>query len=124
MKKILLRVFLLTLFILNLLTLLLDWQIIPGLTSQGGLLVITSNPWLSVIIIGMYSVSVIFYAKNKKIFFITGMCALSALFALEFSRFEQYGRFRNNAIGIYFGLSTIIINIVFYIIILKKETFE
>lgn len=124
MKKILSRVFLLVLFILNLLTLLFDWQIIPGLTSQDGLLVLTSNLWLSVIIVGLYGVSVVFYGRHKKLFFITGLCALSALFALEFSRFESYGRFHNSAIGVYLGLVTIIINIIFYIIILRKETFE
>lgn len=122
MKKILSKAFLLALFILNLLTLLLDWQVIPGVTFQGGLLVLTSNLWLSLIIVGMYGISIVFYEKRKKLFFTTGLCALSALFALEFSRFERYGRFRNSAIGVYLGLLTIIVNIVFYIIILKKET--
>lgn len=124
MKKLMLRGLLLVLFVLNLLTLLFDWRIIPGLTSEDGMIILTSNMWLAMIIVGVYGISVIFYGKHKKLFFTTGLCALSALFALEFSRFERYGRFRNSAIGVYLGLATIIINIAAYVIILKKETFE
>ena len=45
------------------------------------------------------------------------------LFALEFSKFESYGRFNNSAIGVYLGLLTMIITIAAFILLLRKETF-
>ena len=54
---------------------------------------------------------------------ISGLCSLSMLFALEFSKFESYGRFNNSAIGVYLGLLTMIITIAAFILLLRKETF-
>lgn len=45
------------------------------------------------------------------------------LFALEFFKFESYGRFNNSAIGVYLGLLTMIITIAAFILLLRKETF-
>lgn len=124
MKSIFRRLILFILFIINLITLLFDWHVVQGLTSTDGLVILTKNLWLSGIIICLYFFSLVFYPKNKKLFFITGLCALSALMALEFSAFETYGRFNNKAIGVYLGLATMLCNIAAWVFILKKETFE
>lgn len=107
----------------NLLTLLLDWQVIDGLTSRRGILVLTSNMLLSAIILCSYFVSIVFYEKAKKIFFILGLCSLSMLAALEISKFETFGYFKNSAIGVYLGVGTIVLTIILYIFLLRKKYF-
>ena len=105
----------------NLLTLLTDWKVLPGLTSRRGLLILTGNLSLSLLILGLYFVSVVFYNKAKKVFFITGLCSLSMLFALEFSRFEEYGRFSNAAVGVYLGLISMLLCLAGYVLLLRKS---
>lgn len=121
MKSLLKRVVLAVLFIFNLCTLLLNWQVIEGLTFRKGTIVLTGNLILSAIIIGLYFISLIFYNKSPNIFFITGICSLSMLAALEFSKFEAYGRFNNPALGVYLGLVSIVITIIAYAILLKRK---
>lgn len=121
MKRMWHRIVLFVIFIMNLATLFLDWHVIEGLTSVDGLLILTKNVWLSGSVICLYCISIIFYNKNKKVFFVTGLCSLSALFALEFSAFETYGRFNNSALGVYLGILTIIVNIVAYILLQRKN---
>lgn len=121
MKSLLKRVTLAVLFIFNLCTLLLNWQVIEGLTFRRGTIILTGNLILSAIIIGLYFVSLIFYNKSPNTFFITGICSLSMLFALEFSKFEVYGRFNNSALGVYLGLVSIALTIIAYVILLKKS---
>lgn len=123
MKCILKRVLLAALFFINLSTLLLDWQIIEGMTSRDGVLVLSGNVILSGIILCMYFLSLLLYKKSKTTFFITGLCSLSMLAALEFSKFESYGRFNNSATGVYLGIFSIIITIIAFILLLRKETF-
>lgn len=124
MKSIFKRCLLVILFMLNLSTLFLDWQIIEGLTSRSGVLILSSNIVLSGIILCTYFFSLLFFKKSKKLFFITGLCSLSMLAALEISKFESYGRFNNQAIGVYLGLLTMIVTISSFVFLLRKETFE
>lgn len=123
-KSVLKRLLLAALLLVNLSTMLFDWQIIEGLTSRGGLLVLSGNAVLSCMILSIYFLSLLLYGKLKTICFISGLCSLCMLFALEFSKFEFYGRFNNSAIGVYLGLLTIIITIAAYILLLRKETFS
>lgn len=123
MKSILKRLLLAALLFVNLSTLMLDWQIIEGMTSRDGILVLSGNIVLSGIILCIYFLSLLLYKKLKTVCFISGLCSLSMLSALEFSKFESYGRFNNSAIGVYLGLSTMIITIVTFILLLRKETF-
>lgn len=123
MKSILKRVLLAALLLVNLSTLLLDWQTIEGITSRDGVLVLSGNIVLSGVILCIFFLSLLLYKKLKTIFFISGLCSLSMLFALEFSKFESYGRFNNSAIGVYLGLLTMIITIAAFILLLRKETF-
>ena len=124
MKNILKRLLLSALLLVNLSTLLLKWQTIEGMTSRNGILVLSGNIILSGIILCIYFSSLLFYKKSKKTCFISGLCSLSMLFALEFSKFEAYGRFDNSAIGTYLGLLTMIITIVTFVLLLRKETFQ
>ena len=103
--------------------LLLDWQAIEGITSRDGVLVLSGNIVLSGVILCIFFLSLLLYKKLKTICFISGLCSLSMLFALEFSKFESYGRFNNSAIGVYLGLLTMIITIAAFILSLRKETF-
>ena len=111
-------------FIINLTTLLFDWHIVEGLTSVNGFQILTQNIFLSGSVICLYCVSLIFFIKNKKVFFVSGLCSLSALFALEFSAFEKYGGFGNGAFGVYAGIVTAILNIAVYVLLLRKNAFE
>lgn len=123
MKIIIKKVLLAVLLLINLSTLLFDWQIIEGITSRGGLSVLTSNVILSGMILCMYFLSLLLYNKSKITFFTIGLCSLSMLAALELSKFESYGGFNNSAIWPYLGIFSIIITIVLYILLLRKETF-
>ena len=120
-KKYLRQIILLSLFVLNLTTFLLDWQSIQGITSRTGILILSGNLMLSCLIISMYIISILFFSRAKRIFFITGVCSLSMLFALEFAKFEQYGRFSNSAIGVYFGLTATVVCLVVHIFLLGKS---
>lgn len=124
MKSVLKRCLLIFLFIVNLSTLLLDWQAIEGMTTRNGFIILTSNILLSGLILFVYFLSLILFSKAKRLFFVSGICSLSMLAALEFSKFEAYGRFNNTCIGVYLGLLTILINIVIFILLLKKEAFS
>ena len=123
MKSILKRLLLAAFLLVNLSTLMFDWQVIEGITSCDGIIVLSGNIVLSGIILCVYFLSLLLYKKLKTICFISGLCSLSMLFALEFSKFESYGRFNNSSIGVYLGLLTIIITIAIFILLLRKETF-
>ena len=101
----------------------MDWQTIEGITSRDGVLVFSGNIVLSGVILCIFFLSLLLYKKLKTICFISGLCSLSMLFALEFSKFESCGRFNNSAIGVYLGLLTMIITIAAFILLLRKETF-
>lgn len=88
------------------------------------MLVLSGNAVLAVIILGMYFLSLLLYNKAKTTCFITGLCSLSMLSALEFSKFELYGRFNNSEIGVYLGLASIAITIIAYVLLLREETFN
>lgn len=124
MKSIYKRCLLIFLFMVNLSTLLLDWQVIEGMTTRNGFIILTSNILLSGFILFVYLFSLILYPKAKIRFFVSGICSLSMLAALEFSKFEAYGRFNNTCIGVYLGLLTILINIVIFVLLLEKEAFS
>ena len=101
----------------------MDWQTIEGITSRDGVLVLSGNIVLSGVILCIFFLSLLLYKKLKTICFISGLCSLSMLFALEFSKFESYVRFNKSAIGVYLGLLTMIITIAAFILLLRKETF-
>ncbi|MDO5015102.1 MAG: hypothetical protein Q4E28_04030 [Clostridia bacterium] len=123
MKSIIQRLVLAIFLFINLATLMLDWQVVEGLTSKKGWVVISGNLILSVFILLLYFISLVFLNKAKKPFFIIGLCSLSMLAALEISKFETFGYFKNLAIGVYLGVGTIIVNIILYIFLLRKECF-
>lgn len=114
-KSILRKVVLMGLFFLSLSSLLLTWQDIYGIQTINGLLVLSGNMYLSALIFLLYSVSVLFYEKKPKVFFSTGLCALSMLFAIMVSKFEFYGRFANPCEGPYVGISFVVITICIYV---------
>lgn len=77
MKSILKRVLLAALLLVNLSTLLLDWQTIEGITSRDGVLVLSGNIVLSGVILCIFFLSLLLYKKLKTICFISGLCSLS-----------------------------------------------
>ena len=116
MKKIIKKAILISLFFLTLSTLLLTWQNYSNVQVLNGTQIISGNLLLATFIVILYLGSVLFYEKAKKILFCAGLCSLSMLFALLFSRFESWGRFANKNVGPYLGLSCILITIAIYII--------
>lgn len=71
MKSILKRVLLAALLLVNLSTLLLDWQTIEGITSRDGVLVLSGNIVLSGVILCIFFLSLLLYKKLKTICFIS-----------------------------------------------------
>ena len=114
MNKIIKKIILLTMFIGCCSTLFLTWTDVHNVQSLDGTSILTGNLFLSLLILGTYCTSVLFYEKAPKVFFCTGLSGLSMLFAIMLSKFENWGRFANRCVGPYIGLSTVILTIIVY----------
>ncbi|MBE6541116.1 MAG: hypothetical protein E7672_01570 [Ruminococcaceae bacterium] len=121
MNKILKKAILLLAFFGSLSTVMLTWSDIRGVQTLNGIQILTGNVVLSALIVCLYCVSVLFYEKNSKIFFCTGLSSLSMLFAIMFSKFENWGRFTNNCVGPYVGLCAVILTIVLFVFLNTKD---
>ena len=95
-------------------TLLLTWTNVLHVQSLDGTSILTGNLFLTLLILGSYCISVLFYEKAPKVFFCVGLSGLSMLFAIMLSKFESWGRFANRCVGPYIGLSTVILTIIVY----------
>ena len=102
-------------------TLLLTWTNVLNVQTLDGTSILAGNILLSLVILGMYGISVLFYEKAKKVFFCTGLSSLSMLFAIMFSKFESWGRFANKCTGPYVGLMAVSITIFVYIWLNAKD---
>lgn len=98
-------------------TLLLTWVDYSGVQTLNGTSILTGNLLLTLIIFGLYGVSVLFYEKSPKVFFSTGLSSLSMLFAIMFSAFEGWGRFTNTCIGPYAGLLSVTLTIIVFVLL-------
>jgi hypothetical protein len=105
-------------------TLFLTWTDVHNVQSLDGTSILTGNLFLSLLILGTYCTSVLFYEKAPKVFFCTGLSGLSMLFAIMLSKFENWGRFANRCVGPYAGLSAVILTTVVYVGLNIKETKE
>ena len=121
MNKIVKKLILLTMFAGCCATLLLTWTNVLNVQTLDGTSILTGNILLSLVIIGMYGISVLFYEKAKKIFFCTGLSSLSMLFAIMFSKFESWGRFANKCAGPYIGLVAVVLTVAVYVWLNAKE---
>ncbi len=115
MNKIVKKIILLTMFVGCCSTLLLKWVDYSGVQELNGTSILTGNAVLTVLILGMYGISVLFYEKAPKVFFNIGLSSLCMFFSIMFSKFEHWGRFTNKCIGPYVGLFAIILTIVIYV---------
>ena len=73
MKAIIKKVILLALFLLSLSTLLLKWNEISGVQTVSGTSVLSGNLLTSMLICGMYFVSIVFHEKAPKTMFCIGI---------------------------------------------------
>ena len=124
MNKIIKKVILSAMFIGSCSTLLLTWQDVQGVQTIDGTSILTGNLFLTILIFGAYFISILFSEKFPKVSFCVGLCSLSMLFALMFSRFENRGRFANTCVGPYIGLLAVIVTTVIYIILNVKKMKE
>ena len=120
MNKFLKKLVLLAMFAGCCATLLMTWTNYSNVQTLDGTSILTGNLLLTLIIFGTYGISVLFYEKAPKVFFCTGLSALSMFFAIMFSKFESWGRFANTCIGPYVGLLAVILTIVVYILLNTK----
>ena len=121
MNKIVKKIILLTLFAICCATLLLTWYRVSGLQVLNGVSILTGNLFLTLLIFGLYGVSVLFYEKAPKMFFSAGLSSLSMLFALKFSKFESWGRFSNKCVGPYAGLIAVVLTMAVFILLNNKD---
>lgn len=121
MNKIIRKIILLAMFALCCATLLLTWYNVSGLQMLNGTSILTGNLLLTLLIFGLYGVSVLFYEKAPKVLFHTGLSSLSMLFAIMFSRFEGWGRFANTCVGPYIGILAVILTIIVYVLLNVKD---
>ena len=121
MNKILKKLILLLMLVGCCSTLLLTWTSVHNVQSLNGTSILTGNLFLTLLIFGIYGVSVLFYEKAPKIFFCMGLSSLSMFFAIMFSRFESWGRFANACVGPYVGLLAVALTIAVYVWINTKN---
>ena len=124
MNKIIKKIILLTMFIGCCSTLFLTWTDVHNVQSLDGTSILTGNLFLTLLILGTYCTSVLFYEKAPKVFFCLGLSGLSMLFAIMLSKFESWGRFANRCVGPYAGLSAVILTTAVYVWLNMKETKE
>ena len=70
MNKIARKIILLVMFALCCATLLLTWHNVSGLQILNGTSILTGNLLLTLLIFGLYGVSVLFYEKAPKVFLV------------------------------------------------------
>lgn len=121
MNKFLKKLVLLAMFAGCCATLLMTWTNYSNVQTLDGTSILTGNLFLTLFIFGTYGISVLFYEKAPKVFFCTGLSALSMFFAIMFSKFEGWGRFANTCIGPYVGLLSVVLTIVIYIWLNTKD---
>ena len=121
MNKIIKKLILLIMFAGCCATLLLTWTNVLNVQTLDGTSILTGNLFLSLLIVGTYGISVLFYEKAPKVFFCIGLSSLSMFFAIMFSKFESWGRFANKCIGPYVGLLAVIVTITLYVWLNSKE---
>ena len=121
MNKFLKKLVLLAMFAGCCATLLMTWTNYSNVQTLDGTSILTGNLFLTLFIFGTYGISVLFYEKAPKVFFCTGLSALSMFFAIMFSKFENWGRFANTCIGPYVGLLAVVLTIVVYIWLNTKD---
>ena len=121
MNKFLKKLVLLAMFAGCCATLLMTWTNYSNVQTLDGTSILTGNLFLTLFIFGAYCISVLFYEKAPKVFFCTGLSALSMFFAIMFSKFENWGRFANTCAGPYVGLLAVVLTIVVYVWINIKE---
>lgn len=121
MNKFLKKLVLLAMFAGCCATLLMTWTNYSNVQTLDGTSILTGNLFLTLFIFGTYGISVLFYEKAPKVFFCTGLSALSMFFAIMFSKFESWGRFANTCIGPYVGLLAVVLTIVVYIWLNTKD---
>ncbi len=101
-------------------TLLLPWSEVSGIQTLNGTSILTGNLWLSVLIMGVFFVSVLFLEKAKRIFFCSGLSSLSMLFSIMFSKYEEWGRLSNTCVGPYVGLLSVVCTIAVFVLFFRK----
>ena len=100
-------------------TLFLTWEGYVGVKMVRGIPVLSGNPLLTIIIFGVFFVSIFFYEKKPKLFFTTGLCSLSMLLTLFFRKFEIMGGFKNPFIGPWLGVLSVIIDLIVFILLFR-----
>lgn len=121
MKTLLKKICLFVMMLCNCLTLFLPWVNYNNVQMLNGIVVLSGNLLLTVIILGLYFISILFQEKKRKFFFCAGIASLSMLFAIMFSRFESWGRFSNPCFGPYLGLVSVVATFVLYVLFFYKE---
>ena len=121
MNKFLKKLVLLAMFAGCCATLLMTWTNYSNVQTLDGTSILTGNLFLTLFIFGTYGISVLFYEKAPKVFFCTGLSALSMFFAIMVSKFENWCRFANTCAGPYVGLLAVVLTIVVYVWINIKE---
>ena len=121
MNKIVKKIILLSMFAGCCATLLLTWTNVLNVQSLDGTSILTGNLFLSLLIIGTYGISVLFYEKAPKVFFCIGLSSLSMFFAIMLSKFESWGRFANKCAGPYIGLIAVAFTLAAYVWLNTKD---
>ena len=110
------KIILLLNMVCTILFMLLPWMRVEGIKEENGLIILSGNVVLSVIILCLYFMSVVFIEKHN-VFFVAGLASICMMLTIMFSRFEQWGRFSNTLPGPYLGLICVLMNLLVFILL-------
>ena len=117
------KIILLLNMVCTILFMLLPWMRVEGIKEENGLIILSGNVVLSVIVLCLYFMSVVFIEKHK-VFFVVGIASICMMFTIMFSRFEQWGRFSNTLPGPYLGLICVLMNLLVFILLNYKNNWH
>ena len=111
-------------FFLSGIAMLLPWVDVEGIKKLNGMLVISSNGLIPLLIIIIFLISVWEFEKSKILSFIVGIISLISMFSLEIKQFLKFIKkfgFEYIEYGLYTGLFLMLLTILVYIILTTKH---
>ena len=107
------------LMLLNCATLILPWVNYSDVKVVPGILVLSRHMAISLIILGLYFLSVWLYHLWKPGCFIVGLACLFTLLGMMMDQIFAWGAIALESPGPYLGVGAVVLNVVVYVVLLR-----
>lgn len=114
-KKLVLSV----LMALTMMSLFLPWVNYSNVKVVPGILVLSKHMVLSLVVLGLYFLSVWLYHLWKPGFFIIGLACLCVLLGMMIAQISAWGAIALQSQGTYVGVGAVVLNLVVYVVLLR-----